>query len=238
MILIYIILFIMNINVIVFIILLPLLRYLSIKRSNAKEDTRGNLSAYNTDNRQSFVQALRLYFASYHTRYAIRYIGLIPSHRIRKILYKKIYLANLGNKTVIYYGAELRSPWKLQIGEGTIIGDNVILDASRGIKIGNNVNISSRASLYSLQHDYRNLNFDCTENNSGEIILYDRVWIGPQVIILPNIKIGEGSVIAGGAVVTKDVPSFEVWGGVPAKKIGDRPKNINYTFNGFHPHFL
>ncbi len=144
----------------------------------------------------------------------------------------------MGRNSVIYHNVEFRSPWNLKIGNGTIIGENTILDASRGIKLGENVNISSRASLYSLQHDYRDPNFDCTKDNSGEIIIEDRVWIGPQVIVLPNVRIGEGSVVAGGAVVTNDIPSFEVWGGVPAKKIGERPKDINYIFNGFHPHFL
>ena len=41
-------------------------------------------------------------------------------------------------------------------------------------------------------------------------------------MILPGVTIGEGAVVAGGAVVTKDIPSFEIWGGVPAKKIRSR----------------
>jgi len=46
---------------------------------------------------------------------------------------------------------------------------------------------------------------------------------------LPGVKIGNGAVVAAGAVVTKDIPDFEIWGGVPAKKISERQlKNPNY----------
>lgn len=47
----------------------------------------------------------------------------------------------------------------------------------------------------------------------------DRVWIGANVIILRGVTIGDGAIIAAGAVVTRNVPSFEVWGGVPARFI-------------------
>ena len=50
----------------------------------------------------------------------------------------------------------------------------------------------------------------------------DEVWIGARSIILRGVEIGDGAVIAAGAVVTKSIPSREIWGGVPAKKIGIR----------------
>jgi maltose O-acetyltransferase len=61
------------------------------------------------------------------------------------------------------------------------------------------------------------------------VVIGDYVFIGPRAIILPNVKIGRGAVVAAGAVVTKDIPDFEIWGGVPAKKISDRKiKEPNY----------
>ena len=47
-------------------------------------------------------------------------------------------------------------------------------------------------------------------------------------IVLQGVKIGDGAVVAAGAVVTKDIPANEVWGGVPAKKIKDRECNLTY----------
>lgn len=55
-----------------------------------------------------------------------------------------------------------------------------------------------------------------------ETVLEDDVWIGANATILAGVRIGRGSVIAAGAVVTKDVPAYEIHGGVPAKKIRDR----------------
>lgn len=53
-------------------------------------------------------------------------------------------------------------------------------------------------------------------------IVADDVWIGHSAIILSGVNIGRGAVIAAGAVVTKEVPDFEIHGGVPASKIGIR----------------
>ncbi len=54
------------------------------------------------------------------------------------------------------------------------------------------------------------------------VTIEDDVWIGSRVIILPGIKIGKGSIIGAGAVVTKDVPEYSIVGGVPAKLIRSR----------------
>ena len=55
-----------------------------------------------------------------------------------------------------------------------------------------------------------------------QIIVETDVWIGTGAIILGGVKIGSGSIIAAGSVVTKNIPSCEIWGGVPAVKIKDR----------------
>lgn len=57
---------------------------------------------------------------------------------------------------------------------------------------------------------------------SGEIILEDDVWLGANVIVLKGVTIGKGAVVAAASVVTKSIPSMEIWAGVPAKQIGTR----------------
>jgi acetyltransferase-like isoleucine patch superfamily enzyme len=59
------------------------------------------------------------------------------------------------------------------------------------------------------------------------IKIEDGVWIGANVVVLDGVKIGLGAIIGAGAVVTKSVPSLEIWAGVPAKKIGERPGKQN-----------
>jgi len=144
----------------------------------------------------------------------------------------------MASDTIIYYGAEIRNPYGLQIGKGSIIGDNAILDARNGIKIGNNVNFSSNVSIWSEQHDHRDPYFRNTQKKKM-IEIGDRVWIGPNTIILHSVNIGEGAVIAAGAVVTKDVPPYAIVGGVPAKIIGERNHDLRYSFEGQkRSHFL
>ena len=55
------------------------------------------------------------------------------------------------------------------------------------------------------------------------IVLEEDVWLGTNVIVLKGARIARGAIIAAGAVVTSDVATFEIWGGVPARKIGERP---------------
>ncbi len=56
----------------------------------------------------------------------------------------------------------------------------------------------------------------------------DYVWIGIGVIVLQGVHIAKGAVVCAGAVVTKDVGEYEIVAGVPAKKIGERNKDLDY----------
>lgn len=72
--------------------------------------------------------------------------------------------------------------------------------------------------------------------NGADVIIDDHVWIASRVTILPGVHIGRGAVIAAGAVVSKDVPELEIWGGVPAHKIGMRKNELIYE-NNYSPWF-
>jgi acetyltransferase-like isoleucine patch superfamily enzyme len=160
--------------------------------------------------------------------------GRIPSHRIRNFLYRNIWLVKLSNKAVIYWGGEIRAGYNLIVGEGSIIGDNSLLDARQGIVIGKNVNLSSRVSIYTEQHDHRDPYFKNNSDSSFRVKIDDRVWIGPNTIILNGVHIGEGAVVAAGSVVTKSIPPFSIVAGIPAKIIGERNMNLFYEFDGNH----
>ena len=117
-------------------------------------------------------------------------------------------------------------PQNLQIGNHTHINRKCMLDARGGIVIGSNVSISHNVSLCSGSHDFNTPDFKYI---AGSIHVDDNVWIGINATILKDVQIGEGAVIAAGAVVTKNVPPYEVWGGVPAKKIAKRTcKDFQY----------
>ncbi|SFA42249.1 Hexapeptide repeat of succinyl-transferase [Pedobacter suwonensis] len=120
------------------------------------------------------------------------------------------------------------------IGDNCIINPGVLLDGRIDkIIIGNNVDISRDVYIYTAQHDPHS---DNHEVKTGNVIIEDHVWVASRVTILPNVTLGRGCVIACGAIVTKDVKSLAIAGGIPAKQIGDRKSNLSYTIN-YQPPF-
>lgn len=170
-------------------------------------------------------------------RYKLIQVGRIPSHRIRNWIYRNVFGVNLSRNVIIYYGAEIRSPRKLSIGRGSIIGDKSVLDARCEIRIGSNVNFSSEVHIWTLQHDYNSHNFTTAGQGRG-VTIGDRVWIGPRVTILPGVVIGEGAVVGAGSVVTKDIAPYTLNGGIPCRKIAERTRELSYEFEGKHLRFL
>ena len=168
----------------------------------------------------------------------LRWIGETHSHRVRMFCYRYIYKIDISNNAVIYSDCEIRDPGFLHIGKGSIIGNNSILDARAGLEIKDNVCLASNVSIWTMQHDYRDPEFRCMPGHFGPVVIEDRAWIGPNVIILHDVTIGEGAVVAAGAVVTKSIPPYTLVGGIPARKIGERPHTLTYEFEGRHRHFI
>lgn len=151
--------------------------------------------------------------------------GYIPSHIFRKAVYD-FYGIKIGKKSYIHMGARFNEPWRVEIGEGTIIGNDVFLDGRAKLVIGNHVDMASEVLIYNAEHDLKSHGFEAIQE---PVEIGDYVFVGPRVIILPGVKIGRGAVIAAGAVVTKDVPDYAIFGGVPAKFIAERPlMELNY----------
>ena len=95
------------------------------------------------------------------------------------------------------------------------IDDEVNLYSADKIRIGTKVAISREAFICTASHDI-------TKPNRPLVTACDGVWIGARAMILPGVTIGEGAVVAAGAVVTKDVEPWTVVGGNPARFIKKR----------------
>ena len=164
-------------------------------------------------------------------RYMLFQVGMVPSHHIRRFIYKALG-AELGKNVVFHFRTEIRGIHRLKIGEGTIIGDNALLDARYGLTIGKNVNLSSNVTIYSGAHDHRDPYFRTTTDTTHPVTIGDRAWIGSNAIILTGVNIGEGAVVCAGCVVTKDVEPYAVVAGIPARKVNERPHDLRYEFKG------
>lgn len=152
-------------------------------------------------------------------------LGKVPSHIFRRLIFMCAGV-KIGRGSTIHVGVRFYQPNNVAIGEGTIIGDHATLDGRAKLTIGNRVDIASEVMIFNSQHDIHSAGFDPIEK---KVVIEDYVFIGPRAIILPGVTIGRGAVVAAGAVVTKDVPSMKVVGGVPAEVVGERKvKDLNY----------
>lgn len=164
--------------------------------------------------------------------YKIHVTGNIPSHLFRKIIYK-IAGMKIGKGSTLHMYARFYELKNISIGEDTIIGEKVVLDGRDKLTIGNHVDIASEVMIYNSQHDMNAEDF--AEHVDAPVVIEDYVFIGPRAIILPGVTIGEGAIVAAGAVVTKDIPPYAIAGGVPAKIIGERKnKKLKYTLGRPH----
>lgn len=170
-------------------------------------------------------------------RYMSVKIGMWPSHKLRRFMYRHVFLMEMEEKVTLYGRNEIWDPHKITIGRGSIIGDRAFLDGRYGIHIGNDVNMGFDVMIFTNQHDVQSKTF-ATDGKNGPVIIGDRVWISARSVILPRVTIGEGAVIAAGSVVTKDVEPYAIYGGIPAKKIGTRNTDLTYTFDGSHLWFI
>jgi len=113
---------------------------------------------------------------------------------------------------------------KMFIGENTWIGQQCFFHSSGGLKIGENVGIGPKVIILTSQHRPAGNDIPVlfSELEMKEVIIESNSDIGAGSIILPGAIIGEGAIIAAGAVVNCIVPAYEIWGGVPARKIKNR----------------
>ena len=114
----------------------------------------------------------------------------------------------------------------LKVGD-RFVGNYLQLLAGEGkITIGNDVMVGPHTIIRAANHNLERIDIPMIKQGHtwGNIVIEDDVWIAAKAVILSNVTIGKGSVVAAGAIVTKDVPPFSVVGGIPAKIIKSRGK--------------
>jgi len=119
------------------------------------------------------------------------------------------------------FAREPDSSGNLIIGNGSHIGDNTIIDMVDHVHIGNDVAIGPNCTFYTHDHKFTDKTLPAWKGGlvSKPIYIEDGAWIGSNVTILPGVIVGKRAVVAAGSVVTKNVESETIYGGVPAKKL-------------------
>lgn len=155
-------------------------------------------------------------------------VNKIPSRYARKLFYQSLG-AKIGKHSVICRRAELLFPKGLKIKNNVAIGWFVHLDARAGITIDHDTNISSYTKFITGSHVVDDPMFIA---EFKPIHIGHHVWVGTGAIVLQGVTIGDGAVIAAGAVVTKDVAPYTIVGGIPAKFIKKRTEELGYEIKG------
>ncbi|MFA5983156.1 MAG: acyltransferase [Methylococcaceae bacterium] len=122
-----------------------------------------------------------------------------------------------------HYDGIYQAGSSIKMGNHCYIGNNCEFNIRAAISIGDHCLIASGCKF--IDHDHNISGTGALANGDGiqmEIEIKNNAWLGANAIVLKGVTIGEGAVIAAGAVVTKSVPDNEIWAGVPAKKVGQR----------------
>lgn len=154
----------------------------------------------------------------------------LGGRRFRQFCAKLILGERCGNWVNIERGVHFGDG--LTIGFGSGIGANSNIPSD--VVIGDHVMMGQDVLMFTTNHETSRLDIPMGQQGftkSKTIIIGNDVWIGARVIILPGVHIGNGAVVGAGAVVTKDIPDYEVWGGNPAHFLKTRGKKSGGTGN-------
>lgn len=155
-------------------------------------------------------------------------IGRVPIHSFRLFIYRHLLRVSIGQQSSIHWRTVFRAPHRVRIGRNSILGNDVLLDGRCGITIGSNVNIGGDVQIFTMEHDPQAPDFRAT---GAPVVIDDYAYVASRATLLPGTTVGRGAVVAAGAVVTRSIEPFEIVGGVPARVIGHRSKEIDYTLD-------
>ncbi|GAB7257500.1 LbetaH domain-containing protein [Polaribacter sp. OB-PA-B3] len=143
----------------------------------------------------------------------------MPLFKKWRILLLKIFGAKIGKGCKVMASVKIWAPWNLELGDYVAIGFNSFCYNPAKIIVGNRVSISQRAHLCSASHDITKKNNPLI---TAPIVIKDRAWVAADTFVGMGVTIGEGAVVGARASVFKDVDSWTVVGGNPAKFIKKR----------------
>jgi acetyltransferase-like isoleucine patch superfamily enzyme len=131
-----------------------------------------------------------------------------------------------GSNVRIHFPLKIEGKHNVSIGNNSGIGTFCHIWGAGGVKIGNDVMIAAHCCITSQGHDISSEKL-CEKIICKKIVIEDDVWLGYNVIVLPGVTIGKGSVIGAGSVVTSNIPPYSIAVGNPARVIKKRESKNN-----------
>ena len=134
----------------------------------------------------------------------------------------RLFGAKIGSKCCIYSKAEIWAPWNLVCSEVVAVADGAVIYNPSLVTLGSHTIVSQHAYICGATHDPDDANFPLI---SKPVIIGSYSWVCARSTVMPGVVLGEGSVLALGAVATKNIEDWAIYGGVPAKKLRNRVRN-------------
>ncbi|HVM98101.1 MAG TPA: acyltransferase [Candidatus Acidoferrales bacterium] len=166
-----------------------------------------------------------IWYITFHTVYGlVKYLPMLGGDIVRWAVLK-LFLRRIEGWVWFRDNVTIWFPEGVSIGSGSMVGENCFLDGFSGLTIGRNVLIAHNASLIAEDHGFatRKIPIRRQPKTIGPVVVGDDVWIGCGARVLKGVTIGDGAIIAAGAVVTKDVAPYAIVGGIPARVLAMRP---------------
>lgn len=172
------------------------------------------------------------------------WIGLLRD-RVR-VTVLKARGCQVGRGVQVSWGVTVRGPGLITIGDTVRLREGIILQAGSEISIGNQTDINPFTTIYGQvsignyvmiaahvmlaggnhQFEDRTRPIKHQGHTTLGIVIEDDVWIGANAVVVDGVRIGKGAIVGAGAVVTRDVPSYAIVGGNPAKLIKYRQGGV------------
>ena len=165
-----------------------------------------------------FLVCTALYYG--FARYLPFWPRLTPSELVASVPRVPSYAPDCGSNVNVEHGAYINSGKEIDVGNNSGIGLNAYILGP--LIVGSNVMMGPGCTLLGTNHNFQRTDVPMiTQGNrpSAPPIIEDDVWLGANVTVLPGRRIGTGSVIGAGAIVTHDIPPFAVASGNPAKVV-------------------
>jgi acetyltransferase-like isoleucine patch superfamily enzyme len=161
-------------------------------------------------------------------------LRLVCVDPLRRLLFKALGVS-VASSSWISPTATLYGAGNLVIDAHSVINRGCLLDNRASIAIGKGVSIAHGCSILTAGHDIESPYFDYFEK---PVVVGDHAVLFAKVMLMPGATVGEGAVILSNAVVSGDVPPFSVYGGVPARFIRERNRNLYYAISYKFPFSL
>lgn len=141
-----------------------------------------------------------------------------------RVFLLRLFGAKVGKGVLIRPTVRVTYPWKVEIGDHSWVGDDVVLYSLGHISIGSSTVVSQSCYLCAADHDHKSVDFAIRER---PISIGDEVWLCADVFVGPSVKVGHGVVVGARSSVFRSVGALEIVCGTPAAKISMREQSTD-----------